>query len=48
MVLVAQGTKEEEDSFIVLLRIFLFGKHFSYCCGHSSHVVARVAIFHKL
>jgi len=29
---------------IISLKIYIFGKHFSYCCGHFSHV-ARVVIF---
>jgi len=44
MFLAAQGI-EEEDFFIFFSNQNFFGKHFSYYCGHSSHVVARVVIF---
>jgi hypothetical protein len=39
MALVAQGIEEEEEFFIVSLRTFLFGKHFSY-----HYVIIRVLL----
>jgi hypothetical protein len=47
MALVIQSTKEVEEFFIILLKTFIFGKHFFYYYVHYLHVVIRVAIFSK-
>jgi hypothetical protein len=45
MFLATQGIEEKDFLKKSSIKTFFFGKHFSYYCGHSSHVAARAAIF---
>jgi hypothetical protein len=47
MVLIIFYAQKYEEFFIVLLKIFPFGKHFYFPCGRSSFIATRFVNFFK-